>query len=111
MEEVGARTAQARFDDLLSDKYDRLGEAFLVPAPDLAAVAWKLDHFLALAVYEDKNAAEAIGAIAADVRRLSAELSTIAESVGLLAASCPAPAWAGAIGRQAERMEEGIAAH
>lgn len=74
----------------------------------MTRAAGKLDRFVDAAIYEDVNAEEAARAIAADVRRLSADLSTIAESVGLLAASCPAPAWAGAIGRQAERME-GIA--
>ena len=111
MEEAGARTAQARFDELVDDKHASLGKLLLTPAPDLAAVAWKLDNFNDAAFYYDNNVVDIIGAIADDVRRLSANLSTIAESVGLLAASCPAPAWARAIGRQAERIEEGIAAH
>lgn len=101
-EEIGISSAQARFDELVTDKCERLDDLLLAPAPDLAAVTWKLD---ALDEGGDDDTDKVTRAIAADVRRLSADLSTIAESVGLLAASCPAPAWAGAIGRQAERME------
>lgn len=108
---TGIDAAQDALNDLVSEKVDALTDAFMTPAPDLAAVAWKLDAFAEQGVFDDHNAEEVIRAIGADVRRLSANLSTIAESVGLLAASCPAPAWSGAIGRQAERIEEGIAAH
>lgn len=102
---TGIDAAQEAFNDLVNEKTDALTDAFMTPAPDLAAVVWKLETFSEQGVFNDHNAEEVTRAIAADVRRLSANLSTIAESVGLLAASCPAPAWAGAIGRQAERME------
>lgn len=102
------KEVEARFGVLVGDQVAALDDVLLTPAPDFGEVVWKLEAYAEHKADDTDGGPALIAAIAADVRRLSADLSTLAESVGLLAASCPAPAWAGAIGRQAERME-GIA--